>query len=101
MILMLKFVEECFGQTIEFLNLHQLSNNIGCSLIELATGKGLKIKGTVFPHKEIHKGTWRSPDCREVNQIDHVLVNSRFSNSVIDVKTFRVADCGFDCLLVA
>jgi endonuclease/exonuclease/phosphatase family metal-dependent hydrolase len=81
--------EECFKTTTESNSLHQISNNNGCRLIELATGKGLKIKSTSFPHKEIYKGTWRSPYGRYINQIDHVLVIARFSNSVLDVRTFH------------
>ncbi|KAF0770345.1 craniofacial development protein 2-like [Aphis craccivora] len=92
--------EECFKTTTGSNSLHQLSNNNGFRLIELATGRGLKIKSTSFPHKEIHKGICRSPDSRYINQIDHVLVNARFSNSVLDVRTFRGAECGSDHFLV-
>lgn len=92
---------ECFKPTIGIHNLHQISNNNGCRLIDLAIGKGLKIKSTMFPHREVHKGTWRSPDGRYVNQIDHILVNSRFNNCVLDVRTLREADCGLDHFLVA
>jgi len=85
--------EECFKTTTG-------SNSNGFRLIELATGMDLKIKSTSFPHKEIHKGTWRSPDGRYINQIDHVLVNAIFSNSVLDVKVFRGVECGSDHFLV-
>jgi hypothetical protein len=39
---------------------------------------------TQFQHKQIHKGTWRSPDCN-INQIDHVLVNQNKKESTEDV----------------
>ncbi|KAF0714277.1 ribosome biogenesis protein TSR3 isoform X1, partial [Aphis craccivora] len=92
--------EECFKTTTVSNSLHQLSNNNGFRLIELATGMGLKIKSTSFPHNKIHKGTWRSPGGRYINQIDHVLVSARFSNSILDVRTFRGAECGSDHFLV-
>lgn len=62
--------EECFKPIIGRHSLHQLSNVNGCRLIDLATGRNLRVKSTMFPHKNIHKGTWRSPDGRHVNQID-------------------------------
>ena len=36
-----------------------------------------------------------------VMRIDHILVNSRFSNCVLDIRSFRGADCGSDHFLVA
>ncbi|XP_029344207.1 uncharacterized protein LOC115033855 [Acyrthosiphon pisum] len=93
--------EECFKPIIGEHSLHQLSNDNGCRLIDLATGRNLRVKSTMFPHKNIHKGTWRSPDGRHVNQIDHVLVNERFNNSIMDVKTVRGADSDSDHFLVA
>jgi hypothetical protein len=34
------------------------------------------IGGTLFPHKIIHRGIWRSPDRRTVNQLGHVIIVS-------------------------
>ncbi|XP_025423466.1 craniofacial development protein 2-like [Sipha flava] len=93
--------EECFKPIIGGHSLHQLSNDNGCRLIDLATGRNLRVKSTMFPHKNIHKGIWRSPDGRHVDQIDHVLVNERFNNSIMDVKTVRGADSDSDHFLVA
>ena len=38
-----------------------------------------------FPHRNIHKYTWTSPDGITHNQIDHVLVDKRRQSSIIDV----------------
>ena len=54
------------------------------------------IGGTIFQHKEIHKLTWKSPDGRRVNQIDHVDINNKWRRSLKDVHTCRGADAGSD-----
>ena len=48
-------------------------NDDGERLCDFCSANGLVITGTIFPHKEIHKLTWRSPDGKTVNQIDHVI----------------------------
>ena len=35
--------------------------NNGERLLNLCSSFSLKIGGTIFPHKRIHKGTWHSP----------------------------------------
>lgn len=58
------------------------------------------IKSTMLPRKDIQKYTWVSLDRRYKNQIDHVLVNSRFKNSILNIRTLRGADLGSDHLLL-
>jgi hypothetical protein len=39
-------------------------------------------------------------DGKTHNQIDHILIDRRWHSSVLDVRPFRVADCGTDHYLV-
>ncbi|XP_022180576.1 craniofacial development protein 2-like [Myzus persicae] len=81
-------------------SLHEHSNDNGSRLANFALGKGLIIKSTMFLPKDIYKYTWVSPDGRHKNQIDHVLINNRFRNSITNVRTLRGADADSDHLLV-
>jgi hypothetical protein len=47
------------------------------------------IGGTTFPHKKIYLATWRSPDGTANNQIDHILIDARRKNNMMDVRTYR------------
>lgn len=81
-------------------SLHENTDYNGAKLIDFAVGNGLVIKSTMLPKKDIHKYTWLSSDGRYINQIDHVQVNSRFINSLLNVRTLRGADIGSDHLLL-
>ena len=75
-------------------------NNNGERLCDFCSTNGFVVTGTLFPHKEIHKTTLKSPDGRMLNQIDHVIVNSNMRTSVLDTRGMRGADVFSDHYLV-
>jgi len=94
--------ENIFKPTIGNESLHQDSNDNGVRIVNFATSKNLVVKSTMFPHRNIHKYTWTSPDGKTHNHTDHMLKDRRRLSSILDVRSFRVADCDTDhYLLVA
>jgi hypothetical protein len=66
-------------------SLHKISNDNGVRVVNFATSINLIVKSTMFPHCNIHKFTWTSPDKKTHNNIDLILIDRRQHSSILDV----------------
>ncbi|XP_038121013.1 uncharacterized protein LOC119770363 [Culex quinquefasciatus] len=92
--------EEMFRPTIGPESLHAVTNDNGQRCIDFAASRGMVVRNTYFPCKDIHKATWTTPDQRTKTQIDHVLIDGRFFSNITHVRTFRGANIDSDHYLV-
>ena len=54
----------------------------GDRLMSICSIYNLKIGGSFFRHRKVHKQTWRSPDGKTCNQIDLICVQGRWMSSL-------------------
>jgi len=80
--------------------LHNETNDNGLRLCQFAEMYNLLISSTIYKHKKIHKGTWKDPANKIVNQIDDILICKRRASTIQDVRTLRGPDCDSDHFLV-
>jgi hypothetical protein len=80
--------------------LHEETNRNGELLCDFAAAKNMIVMSTQFQHKQIRKGTWKSPDQNSINQIDHVLINHKRKKVVEDVRSLRGPNIDSDIFLV-
>jgi hypothetical protein len=74
--------EDIFKPVIGNECLHEASNDKEVRVVNFATSKYLIVKSTTFPHRDIHKHTWISPDGVTHNQADHVLETLTNQNDI-------------------
>ena len=91
---------QAFRGSIGSHSLHHESNDNGIRLATFALQNNLMVGGTFFPHKDVHKGTWISPDGQTINQIDHIMIRRKFRSALFDTRVYRDADCDTDHMLV-
>ena len=71
-------------------------NENGEKLIEFCKKNNVFVTNTWYEQKIKNQHTWNSPDNNTKNQIDYILGNLRYRNSIRNVKVRRSADCGSD-----
>jgi endonuclease/exonuclease/phosphatase family metal-dependent hydrolase len=92
--------EDIFKPTNGNKSSHEISNDNGVREVNIATSKNFVVKSAMFPHRSIHKHTWTSSDGKTRNQINHILIDRRQHSRILDVRSFRGADCDSDHYLV-
>jgi endonuclease/exonuclease/phosphatase family metal-dependent hydrolase len=92
--------EDIFKPIISNRSLHEASNDKRVRVVNFATLKYLIVKSTIFLHCNIQKHTWTFPDGVTHNEIDHVLIDKRWHLNILDIRSFRGADCDTDHYLV-
>ncbi|GFR77516.1 craniofacial development protein 2 [Elysia marginata] len=86
---------KCYEEIMGTHGIGQINVN-GERFADLCALNQMVIGGSIFPHKNIHKVTWRSPDHTTENQIDHICFVKRFRKSFQDVRVMRGADVSSD-----
>jgi len=80
--------ESIFKTTIWNESLRQDINGNCVRIVNFATSKNLILETTMFPHRSIYQHTQISPDVKIHNQIDHILIDSRWHSSIRFVRSF-------------
>jgi hypothetical protein len=92
-IVFLKYHMNIFKLTIGNKSLYEISNDNGISAISYLK---ISVKNIMYNYRKIHKYIWKSSDGKPHSQIDHILIHRRRYSSVLDVRSFRTADCDTD-----
>jgi hypothetical protein len=84
--------EDIFKPATGIVSLHRINNDNRDRVVNFSTSKNLTVKSTMFPHRNVYLDIswWKD------NQIDYILINMRRLSSVLDVRSFRGADCDTD-----
>ena len=65
-------------------------NENGEMLCDFCDLNNMMIGGTLFAHKDTRKLTWISPNARDQNQIDHIMITSKWRRSLLDWHLLHV-----------
>jgi hypothetical protein len=88
--------ENIYKLTIGNDSLQQDINDNGERIVNFSSSKNIIVKRPMFASQNIHNYTWNPPVGKTHNQIDHILIDRRWHSSILDVQSFRGADCDTD-----
>lgn len=90
------------GKVGNSIGMHGLGqrNDRGERLIEFVEKNKLVVCNTIFQHHPRRLYTWVSPGGEYKNQIDYIMVNQRYRNSILNCHTCLAADCNTDHVMV-
>ena len=71
-------------------------NERGDRMLQFCQEQSLTIANTLFEHHNRRLYTWKSPGDRYRNQIDYIMVRSRWKSGIRKCSTYPGADCGSD-----
>ncbi|XP_066271905.1 craniofacial development protein 2-like [Branchiostoma lanceolatum] len=74
----------------------ETANERGERLVEFCQDNGMYITNTGFKHHARRRYTWQAPGGRYRNQMDYILINSRWRKCVINSRSYPGLDCGSD-----
>ena len=72
-----------------------IRNNSGQRLLEFCSANDLFVTNTGFRHHLRRKTTWISPDGRTKNEIDYIMIRSRFKSSALNCRAYPKAEQPF------
>ena len=75
-------------------------NDNGERFLSYCSGNQFKVGCSLLQHKKIQIGTWRSPNGKTVNQIDHICYQRGWASLFQDVRVYTGADIDSDHYMV-
>jgi hypothetical protein len=78
-------MEDIFKPAIGNESLHEITIDNGVRAVNFDPSKSLTVKSRIFPYYNVHEFTWKSPDGKISNKINHTLVHGRWHASIRNV----------------
>ena len=85
---------------------HEITNNNGNKLVDFCEAANVRSTQTRFPHPKSRVWTWQHPNNRGKDlenraQLDHILINGKWLNSVKNVRAYNSVEVGSDHRIVS